>query len=104
MSDDDYPATLEEFARAEQEQLWADLNLAVRNANRGCWSIQCEDLAWRIVSAARLVGALSWRHIDVSLLRDGVYERVLTEAGIPYEVIDWDAVAKTEAAILGRAR
>ncbi len=101
VTEDDRPATLDEAARIEQEHLWSDLSQAVRTAHRGCWSTPCENLTWRITNLARLVGATSWSAVDVSLLRSGVYEKILTNAGIGYEPIDWDAVARTEAVILG---
>ncbi len=104
MSDDEHPATLDEAAKIEQERLWSDLTQAVRTSHRGCWSIQCEDLTWRIINLARLVGATSWSAVDVSLLRSGVYEKILTDAGIGYEPIDWDAVVRTEAVILAGLR
>ncbi len=101
MTDDDTPATLEESARVEQEQLWSDLDNAVRFAHNGSWSVQCDNLAWRITNLAAFVGATSWGQVSVTLLRSGVYERILTEAGRPYEPIDWDAVERTEAYIAG---
>jgi hypothetical protein len=99
--DDDYPTTLEQAARDEQEQLWDDLDKAIGNALRGGWSMQCDNLTYRIVALARLVGATPWGQIQVSLLRSGVYERILNDADLTYEQIDWDAVARTEAAITG---
>lgn len=104
MTDDDHPATLEQAAIAEQEHLWADLDMAVRYASNGVWSVQCDNLQNRIVMLARLVGATRWGNISVSLLRSGVYERILNDAGFPFEPISWQAVARTEAAIAGTAR
>jgi len=101
MPDDNYPATLDEAASIEQEQLWADLDNAVTSARNGVWSMQCDNLQWRIIHLARLVGPTPWEQIQVTLLRSGVYGRILDEAGIPYLPIDWDAVAETEAAIAG---
>lgn len=102
MNEEDRPGSLEEAARNEQIQLWGDLEQAVRNALRGGWSIQCDNLAWRITSLAIFVGATPWGDVSVRLLRSGVYERILTEADIPYPPIDWEAVTLTEASIAGR--
>ncbi len=96
---DDRPQTLAEAAEIEQEQLWDDLAGAVASAHRGCWSMQCENLEWRITNLAQIVGATGWSKVQVSLLRSGVYERILKAAGVTFEPIDWDAVARTEAAI-----
>jgi hypothetical protein len=99
MTDEGRPATLEQAVRDELVQLWGDLTTAVRTAHNGCWSPQCENLADRIIALARFVGATRWSAVDCTLLRSGVYERILTAAGIGYEPVDWDAVAKTEAYI-----
>jgi hypothetical protein len=74
--------------REELMDLWHDLSWAVEYAHDGCWSMQCESLAGRIVELSRLVGPTSWEHIQVKLLRSGVYERVYDEAGIAYPPID----------------
>ncbi len=98
-ADADFPATLDHAARDEQAQLWYDLFEARRNAHNTERSMQCENVAYRIVSLARLVGATPWGEVQVDLLRDGIYERLLTEAGLDYDPIDWSQVAATEAAI-----
>lgn len=102
MTDDDRPATLEVAVRDELIQLWHDLYQARRDAIRTDWSIQCENVADRIVELSRFVGATSWENIQCELLRSGFYERVLNDAGITYEPIDWERVAITEASIAGR--
>lgn len=96
---DEHPETLEEAARVEQRALWHDLPDAMANGIGTEWSIRCEGIAWRITNLARFVGATSWEEVSVRLLRAGVYERVLDEAGISYEPIDWDRVTRTEASI-----
>jgi hypothetical protein len=102
--DDDRTATLEDAARIELVQLWSDLEDARRTAINTTWSIRCENVAYRIVELSRHVGATPWEQISVRLLRDGVYERVLRDAGITYPPIDWDRVALTEARIAERLR
>lgn len=97
MIDDERPTTLEEAARAEQACLWHDLDIAIRTAVGTDWLQQCEQLAWRIVNLAALVGATRQDQLPVSLLRAGIYERVLGEAGVDYEPIDWSQVPPTEA-------
>jgi hypothetical protein len=83
----------------ELVQLWGDLTAAVRYALTGSWSIQCENLAERIVALSRLVGPTGWEHIDVKLLLDGVYEKVHREAGIEVPPVDWDRVRAVDSYI-----
>lgn len=104
MADDEWPATLEDAGREEQACLWGDLNDAVRDAIGGCWSIRCGNVAHRIQSLARLVGATPWDEVSVVLLRSGVYERLLREVGIEPDRIDWNVVARCEARIAESAR
>lgn len=88
--------TLEDAVRAELVYLWSDLDTAVRFAHRGCWSGACENVAYRIGMLSRLVGATSWREVQVPLVRSGVYERVHRDAGLESPPIDWDAVSAFE--------
>jgi hypothetical protein len=81
-----------------QVDLWSDLNEAVNRAQvtppvvPGHWSIGCDNVARRIIDNARVVGPVSWRHIQVNLLLGGIYERVLHTAGVAWPTIDWDEV------------
>lgn len=84
--------TLAAAIHDELVNLWSDLTAAVRYAHNGCWSVGCENVATRIVTLSRMVGATRWEEIDVDLLRSGVYERVYRDAGINYPPIDWDRV------------
>ncbi len=104
LADEDRPTTLHEAAVTEQMQLWGDLAEAMRVAIAGCWSIRCENVAYRIQSLALLVGPTPWEEVSVVLLRQGVYERVLTEIGVSVPEIDWDNVARCEARISGLGR
>lgn len=87
----------------ELVQLWGDLSSAVGYALNGCWSIQCENLAERIVELSRLVGPTGWEHVGVDLLLGGVYERVHREAGIEFPAVDWPQVHALHARIKTQA-
>ena len=100
--EDDLPDSLEEAARSELCDLWADLDEACRSAINTVWSIRCGNVAFRIVALSRFVGATSWDNVSVDLLLAGIYERVYREAGIDYDPIDWERVRETEARIEGR--
>ena len=96
---DDYPTDLTTAARAEVVHLWSDLAEARRNANRGCWSMGCENVAYRIVMLSRIVGATDSGEIDVDVVLDGLYERLHREAGIVHPPIDWDGIREARAYI-----
>lgn len=81
-------ALLIDAARVELEMLWDDLD----RAGRGRWTGQCEQLADRIQTLSLLVGATHWEHIQIGLIRSGIYERVYREAGIAYMPVDHAAV------------
>lgn len=100
--DDEPFESLEAAARHELVQLWSDLSTARRNAINTSWSIQCGNLAHRIVNLSRLAGATPWEEIGVSLLLDGVYERLHREAGIDYPPIDWGRVRNVAQRIADR--
>jgi len=100
--DEDEPGTLEEAARSELVSLWGDLELAVRSAINGTWSIRCDNIAYRIVTLSRFVGVTSWEEVSVALLEHGEYERVLREAGLEYPPIDWPRVAEVRRRIDAR--
>lgn len=95
---DDQPACGRLRAWLHEEQLWhwAELHDAVRVARvpppvvPGHWSVQCNNIAWRIAQNARLVGAISWEQVQTDLLLSGVYEKVLRAAGVTWSAIDWD--------------
>jgi hypothetical protein len=69
---------------------WTDLQSARGNALNGRCSMACDDLVCRIVGLTRLVGPLSWGHLDVDLLLDGVYERIHEAIGVPTPLSDDD--------------
>ncbi|MFB4265333.1 hypothetical protein [Nonomuraea sp. GTA35] len=94
-ADEETFATLEEVAAHELMRLWADLRSAIRNAASGYWSINCEQIAYRIAVLTRALGkATPWESIPVDLLADGVYQRMHDLMGIPYEQPDMQRVAE----------
>jgi hypothetical protein len=60
---------------------WGDLGKACGRALNGKWSIECDGQVSRIVGLTRLVGPLSWEHVNVDLILNGVYERIHERAG-----------------------
>lgn len=89
---------LEKACRRELRSLWSDLATAVSRGINTSWSIQCENLAWRIRKLTLLVGPTSWESVSVTLLEEGVYQRLHAEWGIEVTV-DMDRVAQTRASI-----
>ncbi len=81
---EDHPDDVAAAARIELVNLWSDLAHARQFASNGVWSVQCDNLAYRIVMLSRVVGACPWGDVDVDVLLDGLYVRVHDEAGIPY--------------------
>ena len=79
--------------------LWADMGSAYhyRQTRGGGWSMKMEDLAERIRSLSRILGAVPWRHIAVTLLRTDVYPRVYE--GMDYEPIDWPQIEELERSL-----
>jgi hypothetical protein len=88
----DPPATGADAIAAELIDLWNDLAVARRDALRGCWSMQCDNIVTRIVVLSRLVGATNWVHIPLTLLDAGCYQGILTTAAIDFEAPDMDVV------------
>lgn len=74
--------TLDKWITDEQESLWNDLDLAIRDAVNGVWSMSAEDIASRIIGAARIVGPTPTGSVPYSLVSGGVYEAVLLAGGI----------------------
>lgn len=81
---EDVPADLRQAVRDELECLWTDLAEARRNALNGQWSVGCDNLAERIISLSRLAGATPWENVEIPLLLDGIYQGILTDAGIEH--------------------
>lgn len=72
------------------ELAWNDLYSVRRRALNGRWSMDCDSQVCRIIGLTRLVGPLSWEHIQVDLLLDGVYERIHEAIGMPTPLQDDD--------------
>lgn len=86
---DEY-ATPESALRWLLELAWDDLQSARHEALNGRWSIRCDNQVSRIVGLTRLVGPLSWEHVQVRLILDGVYERIHEAIGTPTPLSDDD--------------
>jgi hypothetical protein len=82
LSDEEY-RTRDSALRWLLELAWHDLEDARHTALNGRWSMACSGQVARIVGLTRLVGPLSWEHVPVDLIVDGVYERVHEAMGMP---------------------
>jgi hypothetical protein len=78
------PADLSAAVAEELIALWSDLDQAVRRAADRAWSVECDGLVVRIVMLSRLTEATPRPWIPPSLLDSGVYQGVLTSAGIAF--------------------
>ncbi len=101
---DDYPTDPVAAIRVELAHLWHDLSEARRSALNGVWSMQCDNLVYRIVMLSRVASATPWGEVGVDVLLDGLYERLHREAGIEYPPIDWDGMRRAAAYIENGAR
>lgn len=97
-ADEEGFTTLEEAAAHELKLLWDDLNSASMVASTERWSINCDNVAYRIAVLTRALGkATPWEEIQVGLLIDGIYQRMHDLMGVPYEHPDMDRVAEVLA-------
>lgn len=71
------------WARTEQVALWTDLELAIRNAANGVWSMSASNYAARIAAAARLIGPSPIGEVPWQLSAGGIYHALLDIAGVP---------------------
>ncbi|MGG2460502.1 hypothetical protein ACO0M4_11880 [Streptomyces sp. RGM 3693] len=86
--------TLRAAIHDELDSLWTDLSHARNRALRGQWSMECDFLVERIKKLTKLVDPIPWRSIDdLSLVEDGIYQRVHAELGVDAPV-DMAAVAQ----------
>jgi hypothetical protein len=67
---------LADFVRDEQVLLWSDLEQSIRRTHNKAWSIECANIAIRLVRAAHLVNPTPMGEIPYSLAAGGVYEAV----------------------------
>ncbi|MFC6080960.1 hypothetical protein [Sphaerisporangium aureirubrum] len=80
------PATLEAAAQEELMRLWGDLHAAVRDARDGCWSVGCENAAYRVAMLTRSLGRPTpWQQIPFELLESGLYQRFHELIGMTVE-------------------
>uniref|UniRef100_UPI003F4947C5 hypothetical protein n=1 Tax=Streptosporangium sp. CA-235898 TaxID=3240073 RepID=UPI003F4947C5 len=73
--------TLHTAVRHELLDLWHDMYEARRHANRGCWSGACESLERRIKALTPFVGPPNWRHMQIEMLEQGIYQRFHADMG-----------------------
>lgn len=90
-------ATADSALRWSLQLAWDGLQKARREALNGRWSIGCGDRVAQIVGLTRLVGPLSWEHVQVELIRDGVYERIHEAIGTPTPLSEADRALAWEA-------
>jgi hypothetical protein len=83
--------------REELECLWHDLQEARLRATNGRWSIECGGVQDRIEKLTRLVGATAWESVPISLVEDGLYQRINRDLGL-YVNPDMARVAEVRAA------
>jgi len=98
------PWDLEGVLRNELIQLWDDLDTARRNAINGVWSIQCDNIVYRITLLTHNGGGVvEWGEVSVDLLIDGTYQRVYDAMNPWLETpqVDMDRVYETYKAIYG---
>lgn len=83
-------AAIEVVLRDELINLWTDLNQAYGEAQDTIWSAGCDWLVRRIIRLTRLVGPAAWQEIRGPLLLNGIYEGIMTSAGVEFERPDPD--------------
>lgn len=86
--------SMTEAIEEELESLWDDLEKARRSAVNGQWSIECDNLVYRIQTLTMLVGPTHWTRIQLNLLEKGIYQKILDEMDITYETPDMQKVAE----------
>jgi hypothetical protein len=83
-------ATPESAMRWLLNLAWHDLQSTRQAALNGRWSMACDGQVDRIIGLTRLVGTLSWEHVSVDLILDGIYERIHDAIGSPTPLTDDD--------------
>lgn len=99
---EDAPADATAAIFGELVDLWSDLAGQHHRALNSFWSMGCDNLARRIVQLSRLAGATPWQEVQSELLLNGVYQGLLTSAGIPFAEPDL-AAAEANAARNGQS-
>lgn len=83
-------ATTDTALRWLLQVAWADLQSARRSALNGQWSMDCDAQVARIVGLTKLTGPLSWEHVSVDLILDGLYEQIHEAMDMPTPLTDDD--------------
>lgn len=83
------PSSAEAAIEFELECLWHRLGHAVGYAANGVWSLDCDGLVRSIVALSKVVGALRWGAVPMTVVAGGLYEEVYQAAGISYPPVDW---------------
>lgn len=97
------PADATAAISVELVDLWYDLAEQHRHALNSFWSVGCDNVARRIVWLSRLAGATPWQKVPAELLLNGIYQGLLSSAGIPFAEPDL-AAAEANAVANGVAR
>lgn len=84
-------------AKWELVCLWGDMDEAQLAALNGSWSIRMEHVQDRILTLTKIVGACPWQHIQIRILKNGLYEKVHLDAGLMFPTIDWKIVNEIAA-------
>jgi hypothetical protein len=100
---EDAPADAIAAIEGELVDLWSDLAAQHHRALNSFWSMGCDNLARRIVQLSRLVGATPWEEMQSELILNGVYQGLLSSAGIPFAAPDLVAL-EAHAVRIGLAR
>jgi hypothetical protein len=94
------------FIENVQLDYWDDLVEALGAARGHGWSIACDNAEEGIVEAARLVGPSPSEEVPYPLVRGGVYQAILDDAQVKYEVpADFEELdaAMAEHCLVGQA-
>jgi hypothetical protein len=88
--------TPDEALRDLLDLAWDELEDARRTAIGGVWSMKCDWRVARIIGLTRLIGPIDWGSVPVTLILDGVYERIHERAGHPTPLTDADRARARE--------
>lgn len=75
---------LRAFISEELVALWDDLYNAQGRAQNGEWSIECDNLGERIVTASNLVGPVDWNEVGLPLVTSGWLEDMSRRIGVQH--------------------
>jgi hypothetical protein len=79
------PGDIGEAITDELAELWNDLSEAIDVSiwvtRKTDWSMRCMNIQERIVRLSRLTTPTPWDRVPYTLLLDGVFQRIMSEAG-----------------------